>query len=147
MPHFLKNERKWHTRLGFESLTAIESHTLRTSEIQLRYKNLIFRWFSCYRQSPKMTFYCQLDLTNGKIASNIKLNNLNCLLNLTHYWRQVLLYKTLRFPIFRYCTFLYRSTLVVLRFWLCFSYLRNLKTLLYEKHTNVCSQNIYASFI
>ena len=49
--------------------------------------------------------------------------------------KAVSLCKTLRFPIFCYCTFLYRSILGVLYFRLCFSYLRNLKTLSYENST------------
>ena len=58
--------------VDFELLTAIESQTLRASEIQLRYKNPGFSRFSSYRQSLKMTSYCQLDLTNGKNASKVK---------------------------------------------------------------------------
>ena len=132
MPHFLKNERKWHTRLGFELLTAIESQILSTSEIQRWYKNPGFSRLSNYRQSLKMTFYCQLDLTNGKNAQIQKLNNFNQLLNLAHSWRLILLCKTLRFPIFCYCTFLYRLILVVSYFHLCFSYLQNPKILPHE---------------
>ena len=129
MPHFLKNERKWHTRLGFELLTAIESQILSTSEIQRWYKNPGFSRLSNYLQSHKMTFYCQLDLTNGKNAQTQKLNNFNQLLNLAHSWRLILLCKTLRFPIFCYCTFLYRLILVVSYFYLCSSYLQNPKIL------------------
>ena len=44
--------------------------------------------------------------------------------------------KLFNFLFFRYCTFLYRSILEVLRFCLCFSYLRNLKTLPHEFFTN-----------
>ena len=43
-----------------------------------------------------------------------------------------MLRKTLRFPNFRYCTFLYRSILGVLYFRLCFSYLRSSKILPHE---------------
>ena len=50
--------------------------------------------------------------------------------------RLVLLYKTLRFPIFRYYTFLYRPILEVLYFYLCFRSLRNLKILPHEFFTN-----------
>jgi len=55
----------------FELLTVVESQMLRASKIQLRYKNLFFRWFSCYRQSPKTSNCCQPDLANGKIASKL----------------------------------------------------------------------------
>jgi len=40
--------------------------------MQLRYKNPGFSRFSGYRQSLKMTSYCQPDLANGKIASKQK---------------------------------------------------------------------------
>ncbi len=54
------------------------------------------------------------------------------MLNIAHLWRPVLLYKTLRFPIFRYCTFLYRSILGVSCFHLCFSYLQKFKAIIHE---------------
>ena len=50
--------------------------------------------------------------------------------------KAVSLCKTLRFPIFCYCTFLYRSILGVLCFLLCFSYLRKPQTLPHEFFTN-----------
>jgi len=56
----------------FELLTIVESHILRASEIQRWYKNPGFSRFSSYRQSLKMTSYCQPDLANGKIASKVK---------------------------------------------------------------------------
>ena len=51
-----------------ELLTIVESHILRVSEIQLRYKSPSFSQFSSNRQSLKMTSYCQPDLANGRMV-------------------------------------------------------------------------------
>ncbi len=51
-----------------------------------------------------------------------------------------MLRKTLRFPIFCYCTYLYRSIFVASYFYLCFRYLRKSKTLPHELFINcICS--------
>ena len=65
----------------------------------------------------------------AKMPQNWKLNNLDELLNLAHFWRLVLLCKTLRFALLMDCTFLYLSTLVVLHKYLCCNYLWNHKTI------------------
>ena len=66
------------------------------------------------------------------MPQNWRLNNLNELLNLAHFWRLVLLCKTLRFALLMDCTFLYLSTLMVLHKYLCCNYLWNHKTIPHE---------------
>ena len=53
-----------------ELLTIVESLILRAYEKHPWYKNPGFSRLSSYRQSLKMTFYCQLDLTIGKMPQN-----------------------------------------------------------------------------
>ncbi len=57
---------------GFELLTVVESQILRAFEIQRWYKNSGFSRFSNYRQSLKMTSYCQPDLANGKELKELR---------------------------------------------------------------------------
>ena len=128
--------------VDFELLTIVESQILRAYEIHPWYKNLGLSRLSSYRQSLKMTFYCQLDLTNGKMPQNWRLNNLNKLLNPARLWRLVLLCKTHRFPIFRYCTFLYRSILGVSCFHLCFIYLQKFKAITHQFNQSINTRSI-----
>ena len=57
-------------KVDFDSLTIVESQILRAYEIHPWYKPPGFSRLSSYRQSLKMTFYCQMDLVYGKMPQS-----------------------------------------------------------------------------